>query len=157
MVQDVRAVEPGTNVKKPGFIVICKNGKEMEVQSKNVAKNLEKGATLGTCGSRTATTQERASRRGMTSDAATAGVQLLMYPNPVPSNGLLSLRFSKAEAVKVELLNLTGRIVKVLYQGNTPANGEIGVELGKAVKGSSVYMVKVTTSSAQLSYKLIVL
>ncbi|WP_242927785.1 T9SS type A sorting domain-containing protein [Pontibacter vulgaris] len=163
-VQDVRGDTTTTtpvNGNKPTVVIMCKDGKQKEVNEQNVAKELQRGAVLGPCN----TTTSSASKISASSTSKSIAInnldeaqgQITVYPNPVNHNGQLRINSNVADELKIELVDLTGKTVGVLYKGTIEANQELILGLGKYVKGKSVYMLKVTTQQDQFNYKLMVL
>ncbi|MCA1762203.1 MAG: M43 family zinc metalloprotease [Cryomorphaceae bacterium] len=94
-------------------------------------------------------------------DPATVGlddVQFLervkLYPNPTTTTANLEYTLKEAGNVRVEILDITGRVVSVEYAGNLPV-GENFLELNTANLTPGIYLVTLRNDNEQVVRKLV--
>ena len=83
--------------------------------------------------------------------APTTGATLAVYPNPAVSNASVDLRLASAEAVSVTVLDLLGRTVAVLHEGQASQ-----LDLNLSGLPSGVYFVHARGESFNAVRKLVV-
>jgi hypothetical protein len=78
------------------------------------------------------------------------------YPNPF--NTITTIKFSLAEAanIKLQIFDITGRLVEVLAEGEYPA-GENSVVWEAGERPSGVYFVRLAAGGIKSSTKLVLL
>lgn len=78
-----------------------------------------------------------------------------IYPNPASAITVIPLQLAEAGYARVELLDMTGRVISTLHEGQLPA-GEKNVFLNAATLSSGAYLVNVTFEGATYTQKLMV-
>lgn len=81
--------------------------------------------------------------------------EVIVFPNPVTRDSRLFVRLLEADNITVEVLDLTGRVVKILYAGSVEAREELSFELYSQLGKEKFYMVRVTNSKEVYTLKLI--
>lgn len=79
-----------------------------------------------------------------TTDIEDSGIKheaITLLPNPVNEVSILTCKIEKSSNVKIELINLEGKMIKNLYSGNL-AQGENMVELNFSSFNSGIYFIK---------------
>lgn len=69
----------------------------------------------------------------------------VVMPNPTASNADLRLRLAAADRVRLELLDMTGRVLST-FQDGTLAAGDQRIAIPMGERASGIYIVRITTS-----------
>lgn len=80
---------------------------------------------------------------------------LYVYPNPVSENSTVTLEVNKTGYAKLEMMDMSGRIVNVLHDGviNAPMKKEIHL----ATKAKGIYIIRLNINGVTTRRKLFVL
>ncbi|MFQ5335794.1 MAG: T9SS type A sorting domain-containing protein, partial [Flavobacteriales bacterium] len=78
---------------------------------------------------------------------------LAIFPNPATGHAQLSIALHESEYVHVELLDIFGRQLRVLFDGQ--ADGTLQLNLRRADLPGGIYLIRAVTSKAVLTGKLI--
>ncbi|ELR73155.1 PKD domain containing protein [Fulvivirga imtechensis AK7] len=89
---------------------------------------------------------------GFEDETTIAGV--MIYPNPMTEASPLTVAFKEADEVTVDIIALSGRIIKQLYQGPTRANQVFSFDVDN--KHGDIYVCRITTTNEVYSFKVIV-
>ena len=140
----------GNKNKKEDKIIVCYNGNTICVDRKAAPGFIEKGAYLGSCGSEslTKTDTNESFRENIKS---LSGSNLNVYPNP--ASGVVSILFSTIETskIKLELYDMSGKLVKNLYEGVLNKNAQRKIELQTKSLPAGIYMVSLQTGNRIVS------
>ncbi len=80
--------------------------------------------------------------------------KLDLYPNPSSQNTRLSYSLEQSSDVRVDVLDISGRIVSQVYQG-TQASGDQNIEIELTGLESGVYLVRIQSGGEQIVRKLV--
>jgi hypothetical protein len=92
-------------------------------------------------------------------NGASSGCVVHLYPNPARDNLFLDIQSSKKGNIKIELLNMSGQLIEVIYDKETE-EGRKTIEYELIGKTSGIYHIMVTHQTTDYSktkhYKLII-
>lgn len=91
----------------------------------------------------------------LTLEAMPALAEVTVFPNPVTDGSQLKVKLEEADVVTIDIIDLTGRVVKQLYAGNTEANEELTFELNSNLGKEKFYICRLRTTKKVHSFKLI--
>ena len=81
---------------------------------------------------------------------------IFLYPNPLVHTSELQVTITQREVVVVEIIGLTGKVVKTLYNGEVLAGQTLSFNIDKTIGRSGIYLVRVATSGGVKQVKLLV-
>ena len=80
-----------------------------------------------------------------------------VFPNPIQDIAQFKVVLEEADWVKIEVTDLSGRIIKTLFSGKLEAKQELSVEINSRELGADkLYIGRLTTSKGVQSFKLII-
>lgn len=88
-------------------------------------------------------------------DPIATEAEIVVFPNPVTDGSQLKIRLKEADAVTVDIHDLSGRVVKELFAGNLEANEEISFDLKSSLGKEKFYICRLRTTKMVHSFKLI--
>jgi hypothetical protein len=142
IVEDVTWDNPTKNIK------ICHKGKEMYVHPNALNIHLKHGDNLGTCLS----AQQSAS---LFSESQKP--MFIAYPNPSASNVNISFTTVTDEKVTLELFDVNGKLIKVLYQGESKKHIPLSFNLKTSSLPAQLYFVRLTSGNISQTLKLVLI
>lgn len=79
-----------------------------------------------------------------------------VYPHPVQAVSFLTMTMKEAGMVKVEVLDMAGKLVQELYSGRADAGQELSLEINsKSLGADRLFIGRVTTPEGVHSFRLI--
>lgn len=75
----------------------------------------------------------------------TSGAKLAVYPNPARENITIEFAVAKAEELKIQLTDVTGKVVQEIYSGNV--SGNFNYQFSSSDLASGIYLLKINTDS----------
>ena len=146
----------GNTNKKEDKIIVCYNGNNLCVDRKAAEGFIEKGAYLGSCESESFTKTARAESSGDNTKLVSGKNLISVYPNP--ASGIVSISFTTTvtSKTKLELYDMSGKVVKNLYEGVLDKNGRQKIELQTNSLPSGIYIVSLQTGNNISQIKLVV-
>jgi hypothetical protein len=145
----------GNKNKKEDKIIVCYNGNNLCVDRKAAEGFIEKGAYLGSCGTESLTKTDR-SESSRENSKFVSGSNLSVYPNP--ASGMVSILFSTIETskIKLELYDMSGKLVKNLYEGVLSKNARQKIELQTRTLPAGIYIVSLQTGNRIVGHNKLV-
>jgi hypothetical protein len=131
----------GNKNKKEGKIIVCYNGNNLCVNRKAAEGFIEKGAYLGSCGSGSLTTTARVKLSGENTKFVPTGSLISVYPNPASRNVSISFTTLATGRTKLELYDMSGKLVKNLFEGVLSKNSRQLIDLQAGGLPSGIYIV----------------
>jgi hypothetical protein len=126
-------------------VIVCHKGKPICIAPQAVQAHLDHGDVLGDCSEGTA---------GSTADAAEEENIVTVYPNPMKDRAIVKLQLQEKDNVKVDVVDMKGKVVKKLFEGATVANEELEFEVSSNIGKEKVYIVRLTTKRGVQHFKL---
>lgn len=84
---------------------------------------------------------------------ATTGIRV--YPHPVKGSSQLKVALEEADWIRVEVIDLSGKLVKKLYAGNIEAKEILSLQIDSKEFGSGkLYIGRITTSKGVETFKI---
>jgi hypothetical protein len=78
-----------------------------------------------------------------------------IYPNPVADMSQIRIVLDETDQIKVDILDLSGRIVKELYTGNIEAKQELSLKINsKELGAAKLYIGRVSSSRGVQTFRL---
>jgi len=148
----------GNKNKKEDKIVLCYNGNTVCVDRKAAPVLIERGAYLGSCepGSLTKTNTSGLSKENTTKVVPNSNL-ITLYPNPTSGTVSISFTTKIANKTKLELYDISGKLVKKLYEGVLNENTQQKIELQTKSLPAGIYIVSLQIQNRIVSQnKLIV-
>lgn len=85
----------------------------------------------------------------------TVPVGINIYPNPVTDLSQIRIALDEADQIKVDILDLSGRIVHELYNGNIEAKQELSLKINsKELGAGKLYIGRITSSRGVQTFRL---
>ncbi|MEO8146770.1 MAG: T9SS type A sorting domain-containing protein [Bacteroidia bacterium] len=84
------------------------------------------------------------------------GLSFKVYPNPFSTVANLEIKSAKDSHVKVELLDLTGRVVKSLYEGDTKQDDAKTIAISSDELRSGIYLLKIKSDNEVYNQRLFI-
>lgn len=81
--------------------------------------------------------------------------EVSVFPNPVTDGSQLKVKLEEADAITIDIIDLSGRVIKKLYTGNIEANEELSFELNSIPGNQKFYICRLSTSKSVHSYKIL--
>ena len=131
----------GNKNKKEDKIIVCYNGNNLCVDRKAANGFIEKGAYLGSCGSESSATTARVKSSGENTKLDPAGNLISVYPNPASGNVSISFTTIVTGRTKLELYDMSGKLVKNLFEGVLSKNSRQLIDLQTGGLPSGIYIV----------------
>lgn len=78
-----------------------------------------------------------------------------VFPNPATDKVQVEMNLSQAVAIKVELVNLLGEVVTVVYNNNAPS-GLLKAQVDTDALSNGIYFIRVSAENAVQNYKFTV-
>jgi CubicO group peptidase (beta-lactamase class C family) len=146
----------GNKSKKEDKIIVCYNGNNLCVDRNAAAGFIEKGAYLGSCGSESPTKTVNAESPGENRQLV-AGTNLIsLYPNPASGNVSISFKTPVTSKTKLELYDISGKLIKNLYEGILNKDVRQKIELQTKSLRSGIYIVNLQTGNGIVSQNKLV-
>ncbi len=79
-----------------------------------------------------------------------------VYPNPAKNNATIAINLKKDETITVNILDITGKIVKIALQNEKVGSGAIAIDLNTSGFSNGIYFVQISSGSVNATTKLIV-
>ncbi|WP_017732635.1 T9SS type A sorting domain-containing protein [Nafulsella turpanensis] len=80
-----------------------------------------------------------------------------LYPNPVQNASLLKVALEEADWVKIDILNVSGQLVKELYAGKLEAKQSLELKIdAKELGTDKLYIGRITSSKGIKTFKLLI-
>lgn len=89
-----------------------------------------------------------------TNIAETTTAEVAIFPNPVTDISQLKVTLKEADMITVDIIDLSGKVVKKLYTGNIEANQELTFEINNKLGNKNFYIGRITTTKGVYSFKL---
>ncbi len=141
----------GNKNKKEDKIIVCYNGNTLCVDRNAAAGLIEKGAYLGGCGSASLTKTGRSESSGESTKRVPGNNLITVYPNPASGNVSISFTTSITSKTKLELYDMSGKLVKNLYEGVLSKDSRQTVRLQTKNLSSGIYIVSLQTGNNTIS------
>ena len=139
-----------TGSAKNPWVQIC-------ISTNAVNAHLQKGNTLGTCGSTGAIASISSSNISLFNSLSASVNSLAAYPNPLAKQTTVSFNVAADEAkVSLDLYNVSGAKVQNIYSGPARAVSEYTFSYDALGIAPGVYFFKLTGSKVALTFKVIV-
>ena len=145
----------GNKNKKEDKIIVCYNGNNLCVDRKAAEGLIEKGAYLGSCESESLT-KTGISESSRENSKLLSGNNLSVYPNPASGNVSISFTTSVTSKTKLELYDMSGKLVKNLYEGVLSKNARQKLELQTESLPAGIYIVSLQTGNKIVSQSKLV-
>ena len=145
----------GNENKKEDKIIVCYNGKNLCIDRKAAEGFIEKGAYLGDCQSETLTKTNRTETSGENTKLV-AGNLINVYPNPASGNVSISFSTIGTSKTKLELYDMSGKLVKNLYEGVLSENARKKIDLQTKDLSAGIYIVRLQTGNKIVSQNKLV-
>jgi hypothetical protein len=142
IVEDVTWDNPTKNIK------ICHKGKEMYVHPNALNIHLKHGDNLGTCLS---------AQQSASVFSESQKPMFIAYPNPSASNVNISFTTVTDEKVTLELFDVNGKLIKVLYQGESKKHIPLSFNLKTSSLPAQLYFVRLTSGNISQTLKLVLI
>jgi hypothetical protein len=81
-------------------------------------------------------------------------LQLRTYPNPFNPSTTIEITASASAATKVEVMNVLGQVVEVLFDGDLPSSGVAKFQLDGSSLHSGTYFVRVRSGNSVVSKRV---
>ena len=145
----------GNKNKKEDKVIVCYNGNDLCVDRKAAAGFIEKGAYLGSCGAESLT---KTDRRGSSGENVkfVSGNNLSVYPNPASDRVSITFTTAVSCKAKLELYDMSGKLVKNLYEGVLSKNARQKIELSTSSLPAGIYIVNLQTENEIVSQSKLV-
>ena len=145
----------GNKNKKEDKIIVCYNGNNLCVDRNAAAGLIEKGAYLGSCVSESLTKTGKGELPGENNKLGSES-SLSVYPNP--ASGIVSISFTTivTSKTKLELYDMSGKLIKNLYAGVLDKNSQQKIELQTKDLPSGIYVVRLQTGNKIVSQNKLV-
>ena len=123
--------------------------------TQNLAGLIEKGAYLGSCVSESLTKTGKGELPGENNKLGSES-SLSVYPNP--ASGIVSISFTTivTSKTKLELYDMSGKLIKNLYAGVLDKNSQQKIELQTKDLPSGIYVVRLQTGNKIVSQNKLV-
>jgi hypothetical protein len=132
----------------PGKVSMCLNNNTICAKFNQVPHNLSRGATFGPC-SGNKTNEE------LTSEILSEPV-FEAFPNPFTGSATIHLMIPEGEHAVVELFDLSGKMVSVLFDGYAESFQDYEVQVNGSDLSAGVYFYRYTTDSGTTQTKKLV-
>lgn len=133
------------------MIMICKNGQSQCVRAGTALLALKDGAKLGSCDMSVTATSAAMSLNG---ESLADAVALRAVPNPVDDRTSIEFAVPQAGKYRVELIDMKGRLVRVLADTESAAGGAYAVELNRSGLARGIYLVRLVTATGIKTTKI---
>ena len=137
----------GNDNKKEDKIIVCFNGNNLCIDRKAAEGFIEKGAYLGSCGSESLTKTGRAELSGENTKLIPGSNLISMYPNPASGNVSISFTTTVTSKTKLELYEMSGKLVKNLYEGVLAKDARQIIDLQTGSLPAGIYIVSLQTGN----------
>jgi hypothetical protein len=137
----------GNENKKEDKIIVCYNGNNLCVDRKAAEGFIEKGAYLGGCGSESLTKTVSAESSIENTKLVPGSNLLNVYPNPASGNVSISFTTTVTSKTKLELYDMSGKLVKNLYEGVLGKDTRQKIELQTRSLPAGIYMMSLQTGN----------
>ncbi len=135
----------GNQNKKEDKIIVCYNGNNVCVDRKAAKGLIEKGAYLGSCESLTKTVS--AESYGENTKLVPGTNLISLYPNPASGNVSISFTATVTSKTKLELYDMSGKLVKNLFEGILGKDARQKIELQTRSLPAGIYIVSLQTGN----------
>jgi D-alanyl-D-alanine carboxypeptidase len=144
----------GNRSKKEDKILLCHNGNSICIDREAAPAFILKGAYLGGC-KQEQDVKSNTSQTIIENDKRHHGQRVLtVYPNP--ASGIASVFFGGNGKTKLDLFDMNGRLVKVLFNGVLQHNEHRKVDLKTDHMSSGQYVIRLQTENKLTQTKFIV-
>ncbi len=131
----------GNSNKKEDKIIVCYNGNNLCVDRKAAPGFIERGAYVGNCESETITKTRTTELSKENSKLGTGNNSVKLYPNPASNVVSISFTSSVSGKTKLELYDISGKLIKKLHEGFLNKDVQQKIELQTGVLPAGVYIV----------------
>ena len=145
----------GNQNKKEGKIIVCYNGNVLCVDRQAAAGFIEKGAYLGGCGTESLT-KKSSNASSVENSKLAPGSNVSVYPNPASGSVSISFATILTGKTKLELYDMSGKLVKNLYEGVLDKNQRQKIELQTGTLPAGIYIVSLQTANKVVSQSKLV-
>jgi D-alanyl-D-alanine carboxypeptidase len=145
----------GNKNRKEDKIVICYNGNNLCVDRKAAGGFIEKGAYLGGCAA--AVTRSAIETNTKANNEISVNEKFIeVFPNPSSAHTWISFKTTQPGKVKLELYDINGRLVKVIYESNLDKNTTMRLRLETGTIRPGMYIIKMNSGQDIFQQKLLV-
>lgn len=82
---------------------------------------------------------------------------ILIFPNPLKDKGQLKVSLEEADWISVEIIDLSGKLVKRVYTGNIGAKQTLSFEINsKSLGNRNIYMARLITTKGVQAVRLMI-
>lgn len=150
------AIVKGTGNK----VMIChKTGnsvrKTLCISASDVPSHLAHGDILGECGTDSSCNNPTVHSRIVANDSVIQFNNLNVYPNPFSNTTTLEFTATASEQTRVEIIDLTGAVIAVIYNGNTENGENYRFEVDSSNWNSNIYVARIVSNNNVQNVKLI--
>jgi D-alanyl-D-alanine carboxypeptidase len=147
----------GNKNKKEDKIMICYNGNDICVDRNAASGLIEKGGYLGVC----ETVPLTKSNTGQSINENAKLIPTLnlinLYPNPTTGKATISFSTTITGKTKLELYDIQGRLMKILYDGISEKNAQQKIELQTKSFAPGIYIINLQIENKRVGQgKLVV-
>lgn len=82
--------------------------------------------------------------------------EVLLYPNPIRDKSHLIVSFKEADVVTIDIIDASGRTVKLFYVGHVEANQTLSFEIDGNIGSMNFYIARVITGKGVYPFKLLI-
>ncbi|MCX2740612.1 T9SS type A sorting domain-containing protein [Pontibacter anaerobius] len=149
------------NKKKLDKVTVCHKGKPICIAPAAVQAHLAHGDVLGDCSTGSNSSPEVADTEEIAAEDATeeeeiAEAELLLYPNPINDRGQLTLKLKEADYVVLDIVDMNGKVVTKLFDGEVAANQEMTFNINRSIGNKNIYIGRLSTSKGSKFIKLVI-
>lgn len=105
---------------------------------------------------RNAKLQGNVAAENLTLEPIITTAEVVIYPHPLTDVSKLKVILKEADVITVDIIDLSGKVVKELYAGSIEANQELSFEINSKFGNKNFYIARLTTTKGVHSFKLIV-
>lgn len=81
---------------------------------------------------------------------------VVVYPNPISENSYIDFSFNYSSTVKIELFNINGQLIGVLYDDAAREGTKYSINISSATLSSGMYFLKLATDREVINKTLVV-
>lgn len=132
-------------------VLVCHSGNEICIAPEAVKAHLAHGDVLGGCTTGSKLKAEKAANM----QVAAATQEFSVYPNPMGAKAQLILKLKEQDYITLDILNMDGKVVRKLYQGDAAANQVLNFDIKRSIGSQNLYIARLTTTKGTQFIKII--